>query len=92
MPGPRLAARCAPRKMPDMLHSTSTRGRPSSASGRSAKRAMRPVPSRTGAAPTRRNTIATLSPFVLIASRPHRLTCGRASPSAAGLGLGHDCV
>lgn len=33
-----------------------------------------PVPSVTGLAPTRCSTMPTLSPLVLIASRPHRLT------------------
>mmetsp|Transcript_8911 Transcript_8911/g.27048 ORF Transcript_8911/g.27048 Transcript_8911/m.27048 type:complete len:249 (-) Transcript_8911:127-873(-) len=60
--------------MPDMLHSTSMRGRPSSSSGTSSKRATRPVPSVTGRAPTSSSTMPTLSPLVLMASRPHRLT------------------
>ena len=37
--------------------------------------AMRPVPSRTGRAPTIYRATATLSPFVLMASNPHRFTC-----------------
>ena len=50
-------------KMPLMLHSTSMRGRPpSSSKGISSNRAMRPVPSRTGRAPTRYSAIATDSP------------------------------
>mmetsp|Transcript_10513 Transcript_10513/g.44746 ORF Transcript_10513/g.44746 Transcript_10513/m.44746 type:complete len:273 (-) Transcript_10513:305-1123(-) len=65
------------RKMPDMLHSTSTRGRPggsSSSRGMSSYRATRPVPSFTARAPTSSSTMPTDSPFVLIASRPQRLT------------------
>lgn len=50
------------------------RGRPRSARGVRANRATRPVASATGAAPTSLNTMATDSPFVLMASRPHRLT------------------
>lgn len=42
--------------------------------GMSSNLAMRPVPSFTGRAPTRCSTMATLSPLVLMASRPHRFT------------------
>ena len=38
-----------------------------------------PVPSDRGRAPSRCSTMATDSPFVFMASRPHRLTCSRNS-------------
>ena len=63
--------------MPDMLHSTSTRGRPfgsSSSRGISSYRATRPVPSFTARAPMSSSTIPTDSPFVLMASKPQRFT------------------
>mmetsp|Transcript_153853 Transcript_153853/g.279456 ORF Transcript_153853/g.279456 Transcript_153853/m.279456 type:complete len:203 (+) Transcript_153853:742-1350(+) len=63
------------RNMPDIMHNTSRRGRPPNVSnGRSSKRTIRPVPSLTSAAPTNARTIATLSPFVLMASSPHKFT------------------
>jgi hypothetical protein len=61
-------------KMPDMLHNTSMRGLPSCSRGSSSNRAILPVPSRTGRAPTSQITSATLSPFVLMLSRPQRFT------------------
>ena len=39
--------------------------------------AMRPVPSRTGRAPAMYSAMATLSPLVFMASKPHRFTCTR---------------
>mmetsp|Transcript_3911 Transcript_3911/g.11358 ORF Transcript_3911/g.11358 Transcript_3911/m.11358 type:complete len:207 (+) Transcript_3911:1227-1847(+) len=74
------------RKIPLMLQSTSMRGRPSSSRGTSSKRAMRPVPSLRGRAPTSCSTMATDSPFVLMASKPQRFTdtvCGRTPLFAA---------
>mmetsp|Transcript_50926 Transcript_50926/g.150110 ORF Transcript_50926/g.150110 Transcript_50926/m.150110 type:complete len:320 (-) Transcript_50926:311-1270(-) len=62
------------RKMPLREQSASTRGRPSSSSGMSSKRTTRPVCSWTGRAPMRPRTTPTLSPRVLMASRPQRFT------------------
>lgn len=58
-------------KIPERLASTSTRGRPSSGRGTSSYLTTRPVASLTGLAPTSARAIATLSPRVLMASKPH---------------------
>ena len=70
---------------PLMLASTSMRGRPSSSSGSSSNRTMRPVPSFIGLAPTSASRIPTLSPFVLMASSPHSdtATVSGYAPSAS---------
>lgn len=62
------------RKMPESDARTSTRGRPSSASGTSSYLTMRPVASFTGRAPTRLRRMATDSPRVLMASSPQSIT------------------
>mmetsp|Transcript_26159 Transcript_26159/g.51360 ORF Transcript_26159/g.51360 Transcript_26159/m.51360 type:complete len:210 (-) Transcript_26159:1930-2559(-) len=62
------------RKIPLILHRTSTRGRPNSSRGSNSNLTIRPVASFTGRAPTRASTTATLSPLVLMASKPQSVT------------------
>mmetsp|Transcript_77889 Transcript_77889/g.130790 ORF Transcript_77889/g.130790 Transcript_77889/m.130790 type:complete len:224 (-) Transcript_77889:276-947(-) len=61
-------------KMPDKFARMSMRGLPSSSKGISSKRTIRPVPSRSGRAPTSASAMASDSPRVLIASSPHNIT------------------